>query len=151
MREVTMMERRGHKPEKQCDPRIYTLKVTLMKSPLVNEFTQKKPGVSKTLRISGDHTLHDLHREILHAFNRQSEPPYEFHFDASFLSKGKEFDTLFYNLPTESRSVFGEHLAAGDVTITRIDSLPLAVGDRFHYWFDFDSEWLHRIEVLSIV
>jgi hypothetical protein len=150
MREATIHEKHTLTPGRLSPSGIFTLKITLIEGPVTYEFARRNPEVSRTIRIYGDRTLHDLHREIFRAFDRQSERPFEFQFDNPSPTPGNEFHTLFYTLPTQCRNVFGEHIDAGDATNTRIDSLPLAVGDRFHYWFDFFCEWLHRIEVLAV-
>jgi hypothetical protein len=124
----------------------YILKITLIEGPITHDFALKNPEVSRTLRIHGDRTLEDLHREIFQAFDRTSERPYEFQFEHDSCRR-KE---ACYILPAECRDIYGEPIKAGDVHTARIDSLCLSKGDRFNYYFDFLHNWLHRIEVRSI-
>jgi hypothetical protein len=45
---------------------------------------------------------------------------------------------------------FGEREGSADAERTTLDSLGLATGDVFGYWFDFGDDWWHQIQVLAI-
>lgn len=126
--------------------RMYTLKVTLIEGPVTRDFAGNNPEVSRTIRIGGTLTLADFHREILRAFDRTDDQPYEFQFDHPSPNTGKQC----FSLPNECRDIYGAPIDTGDATKTTIDSIGIAAGDHFGYWFDFICGWLHRITVLSV-
>jgi len=125
---------------------IYTFKVVLIGGQVTEKFIKENPEISRTIRILGNQYLEDLHDAIFHAFDRFDGHMYEFQFGENFNSP----ENKSYVLPYEISSMFASDNIAGKVTTTRIDSLGLAVGDSFYYWFDFGDDWIHRIDVISI-
>src|SRR4051812_12915290 len=58
--------------------RLYGLRVVLLNGPMSQEFRARNPVISRSLRLWGDQTLHDLHQAIQRSFDRTQEQLYEF-------------------------------------------------------------------------
>lgn len=135
----------------QGPARVYTLEVGFLSGPLLDEFVEKNPIVTRTLEIRGDQTLDDLNWCIFDAFDREEEHMFEFQFG----KKPHDRNNRCYVMP---ESLDGGILAglgfgprpAGLVNETRMDDLALAVGTIFFYWFDFGDDWWHAIRVKAI-
>lgn len=125
-------------------PQFYTLEVFLVGGPVPDEFTGKE--ISRTIQISGDQTLEQLHEMIFQAYDRWDEHLYEFQFGRG----PHDPDGSRYVLPMVMAD--GEEGAnvAGDLTETTIESLKLKVDQPFGYWFDYGDDWYHQIVVLEI-
>jgi hypothetical protein len=131
----------------QTGVRLYTLEVFLLSGPITEQFARKNPVVSRTIQIRGDQTLEDLHHAIFDAFGRRDEHLYEFQFGKGPMDP----KAPRYVLPSDYESERGEkNPAAGRVDQATIQSLGLAVGDRFGYRFDFGDDWWHQINVEAI-
>ncbi|WP_165250474.1 plasmid pRiA4b ORF-3 family protein [Paludisphaera soli] len=131
-------------PSQRRGVRIYTLKVTLIRGPISDEFDRANPVVSRTLAMRGDQTLADLHWAVFDAFDRDDEHMYEFQFgerpmDPRARCYGMAEDT---SLELDHRSRLADH--------ARLDDVGLIVGLTFFYWFDFGDDWWHRIQVVAI-
>jgi pRiA4b ORF-3-like protein len=127
--------------------RLYTLKVTLLSGPVMEAFAEKNPVVSRTLQMTGNQTLADLHDAIYDAFDRDDEHLYEFQFG----KKPMDRNAPRYGMkPEEGFGGFDEDDEAGDAEETTLDSLGLKARNRFFYWFDFGDDWWHRIDVLRV-
>ena len=107
---------------------IYTFKVSL----------KDAPRIWRKIDIRGNQTLHQLHEAIFQAFERFDEHIYAF-----FLSNKPWDISTEYGLPDPESE-------AKNAKRTKIDSLGLQVKNRFLYLFDFEVEWWHSIELLSI-
>lgn len=127
--------------------RLYTLDITLVSGPMSESFLEDNPVISRTIQIRGDQTLEDLHDVIFTAFDREDDNPYDFRFGRG----PRDPQERCYVLPSEltARQLERRNIA-GDVTRTRIDSLNLASGQSFSYWFDFEDEWIHQVVVSSV-
>jgi hypothetical protein len=123
--------------------KLYTLQVVLIGGPMSEEFAGKT--ISRTIQIRGDQTLDVLHRAIFEAFDREEHHLYEFQLGRGPMDpKGPRYTP---------RSVAGtdEHDAVtGHAEDTKIDELKLKVGRAFGYWFDYDDDWIHQINVIAI-
>ena len=127
--------------------RIYTLEVAILGGPMTESFARKNPVISRTIEARGDHTLADLHRAIFNAFDREDEHLYEFQFGGS---RPMDPKARRYGLTMVMDDPFGERARLGNVARTTLDSLGLATGDVFAYWFDFGDDWWHQIAVQAI-
>lgn len=94
--------------------------------------------ITRRIRISGAHTLQDLHHCLHMAFDRMEEEPYEFMF-------GPPYDP-------KARRVVGaiDPDIESEAALVRLSSLKLKPSDTFGYLFDFTEEWIHRVTVVTI-
>jgi Plasmid pRiA4b ORF-3-like protein len=134
-------------PAGQEQGQIYTLEVFLIGGPISEKFVKKNPVLSRTIKIRGDQSLKELHHAIFDAFDRWEEHMYEFQFGKGPMDP----QGTRYVLPQAfERGRHDDNSPAGRVDQTRIDSLDLAVGGSFGYWFDFGDDWWHQINVAAI-
>ena len=129
------------------EKRVFTLQVAILGGPMSESFARKNPVISRTIEARGDHTLADLHRAIFDAFGREDEHLYEFQFGGK---RPMDPEARRYGPPMAMVDPFGEMEGSADAGRTTLDSLGLATGDVFGYWFDFGDDWWHQIEVLAI-
>ena len=94
------------------------------------------PGVSRTIAMSYDYTLEDLHLAIQDAFDFDNDHLYAFYMD------GKRFSRHAYKDPRCDEAPFADEAAAGQ--------LDLYVGQRFLYFFDFGHSWEFGVELREI-
>ena len=125
----------------------FTLEVSILSGPMTERFARKNPVISRTIGIRGDHTLAALHRAIFNAFDREDEHLYEFQIGGR---RPMDPKARRYGLPMVMDDPFGERESLGNVAHTTLDSLGLATGEVFGYWFDFGDDWWHQIAVLTI-
>jgi len=138
---------KASQPTDQGQVRLYTLEVFIISGPITEKFAKKNPVISRTIQIRGDQTLQDLHHAIFDAFGRSDEHMYEFQFGKGPMDP----KAPRYVLPTAYGSESGEkNPPAGRVDQATIESLGLAVGRSFGYWFDFGDDWWHQINVEAI-
>lgn len=129
--------------------RLYTLEVAIMSGPITERFAKENPIVARTIEIRGDQTLARLHAAIFDAFDRFDEHLYEFQIGGK---RPMDPKARRYGLP-EPPSPFGDYdrrEPMRNAARTKIDSLDLAVGGRFGYWFDFGDDWWHQVSVKAI-
>jgi len=126
---------------------IFTLQVSIRSGPMTESFARKNPVISRTIEVRSDHTLADLHDAIFDAFDRDDEHLYEFQFGGR---RPMDPEARRYGPPMAMVDPFGEEEGGADAERTALDSLGLAAGDVFGYWFDFGDDWWHQIEVLAI-
>lgn len=113
----------------------YDLLVELVAGPLdVDE------PVSRTLRLSGEATLHDLHELLRQAFDREDDEPYEFMFGAPYEPEARRFAG---GLTTDDQELW-------ETQLLPLDALELDEDQKFGYLFDFGEEWVHRVTVLVV-
>ncbi len=92
--------------------------------------------VWRTLLLSGEHTLDDLHDSIQDAFDFDKDHLYGFFMDG---------------IPWSRNSIWGPGNDEGPYADkVQICELGLQPGQRFVYLFDFGDEWLFGIELLKI-
>jgi hypothetical protein len=130
------------------EKRVYTLQVAILSGPMTESFARKNPVISRTIEVRGDHTLAHLHRAIFDAFDRDDEHLYEFQIGGR---RPMDPKARRYGPPMAMVDPFGEEEGSADAERTTLDSLGLAIGDVFGYWFDFGDDWWHQIAVLTIV
>jgi hypothetical protein len=134
-------------PIRREEVRLYTLEVFLLSGPISAKFARKNPVVSRTIQIRGDQTLEDLHLVIFDAFGRWEEHMYEFQFGKGPMDPKARRYVLPHSFEAD---MVESNPPAGRVDRTRIDSLGLAVGRSFGYWFDFGDDWWHQLNVEAI-
>ena len=115
--------------------RCYTLEVSIIGGRMKEAFVKRNPVCSRTIEILGRQTLGDLHEAIFDAFDRWDEHMYEFQFGEG---------------PNNRNGVRGGLEMSGTIEQTTLDSLGLAVGQSFGYWFDFGDDWWHEVNVVAI-
>jgi hypothetical protein len=129
------------------DPRLFTLDVSIIRGPMMTDFLEKNPVISRTIEIRGGQTLDELHFAIFDAFGRDEEHLYEFRVGGK---RPMDREATRYTVPMAMETPFDDGPSARDVTRTPLGSLGLKTGDFFAYWFDFGDDWWHRIDVVSI-
>ena len=111
-----------------------------------------KRSIWRIVVLRGDHTLHNLHKIIFKAFDREEEHLYSFYFPKEPSGrdwkklKVKEYSSPFYLEEPNPLSDEEPFNAAK----TSLDALHLKVGQTFEYLFDFGDNWLHEIKVVQI-
>jgi hypothetical protein len=141
---------RTKKPPAAAQPRgkrVFTLQVAILAGPMTDRFVRKNPVISRTFEARGDHSLADFHYAIFNAFDREDEHLYEFQLGGK---RPMDPKARRYGLPVAMVDPFGDRDGSADAERTTLDSLGLATGDVFGYWFDFGDDWWHQIEVLAI-
>lgn len=127
--------------------KLFTLEVAILGGPMTKSFARKNRKISRTIEVRGDHTLADLHGAIFAAFDREDAHLYEFQFGGR---RPMDPEARRYGPPMAMVDPFGEGEGSADAERTTLDSLGLATGDVFGYWFDFGDDWWHQIQVLAI-
>jgi hypothetical protein len=127
--------------------KFFTLEVAILSGPMTKTFARKNRKISRTFEARGDHTLADLHNAIFDAFERYDEHLYEFQFGGR---RPMDPEARRYGPPMAMVDPFGEAEGSADTERTTLDSLGLAAGDVFGYWFDFGDDWWHQIQVRAI-
>ncbi len=113
---------------------------------MTDRFRKRNRVVSRKIEIRGDQTLRDLHCAIFDAFDREDEHMYEFQVGGKGPMDPKA--RRYVLRPADEAALGGA--AAGDVRRTAIDSLGLALGKPFGYWFDYGDDWWHQVDVVAI-
>ena len=141
-KKTTPAKLRGQSPSQS---RLYTLEVILTGGPISEKFATKNPVISRTIQMRGDQTLEELHYAIFDAFGRDDEHMYEFQLGKRPMDpKAPRYVMpVAYDMGDDSPS-------AGSVDQTTLDSLNIAKGRTFCYWFDFGDDWWHQIKVEAI-
>lgn len=102
--------------------------------------------VLRRFRLAGTATLQDLHHALACAFERDdSDAPFEFMFGAPYDPAMRSYSGVSRPDP-EPR----EGAVIWETQSTRLDALGLEEGESFGYLYDFASEWVHRITVVSV-
>ena len=125
---------------------LFTLQVTIRGGPMTESFAKKNPLISRTFEARGEHTLADLHHAIFNAFGRDDDHMYEFQFGGK---RPMDPKARRYGPPMAMVDPFGDGDGSADAERTTLDSLGLATGARFLYWFDFGDDWWHQVDVLA--
>ncbi len=117
-----------------------------LEAELVGAPVELEDRVLRRLRIAGSATLQDLHHALACAFERdETDAPFEFMFGAPYDPGMRSFSGVSRPDP-EPR----EGAVIWETQNTRLDALGLREGDTFGYLYDFASEWVHRITVVSL-
>ena len=127
--------------------RVFRLQVAILAGPMRDSFVRKNPVILRTFEARGNHTLADFHYAIFNAFDREDEHMYEFQLGGK---RPMDPKARRYGLPVAMVDPCGDRDGSADAERTTLDSLGLATGDVFGYWFDFGDDWWHQIEVLAI-
>ncbi|MEO0405788.1 MAG: plasmid pRiA4b ORF-3 family protein [Cyanobacteria bacterium P01_A01_bin.135] len=121
---------------------LYVLDASIIDGPLTEAFLEENPQITRTVEIKGSQNLKALHQILFKAFDREEEHLHEFQVGG----RGpRDPNARRYGI---SASFDGD--LDGDVETTTLNSLNLAVGEVFGYWFDFGDDWWHMIEVKEI-
>ncbi len=96
------------------------------------------PGVWRKIDIRGSQTLHNLHKAIVSAFQRDDDHLYAFYMSNKIWDASSE-----YGIPVAGS-------ACRDAKKARIDSLGLIPRSKFLYLFDFGDQWEHPVTLLKI-
>jgi hypothetical protein len=116
---------------------LYVVSVFLLSGPISEKFASKQ--ISRVIEIRGDQTLERLHEAIFQAYDRSAQRSYQFQFGKrSFDPNGPNYGV---SKPNESDQ---GHRDARTVTL---DELVLEPGRVFGYWFDFDDNWYHHVQL----
>lgn len=105
----------------------------------------------RTIAIREGQTLHDLHRIIFEAFDREDEHLYSFFFPhtriRNFEMRKIYRNSVEYTHPyaLEDQGMFES--TAQDASPITIGNLALRKGQEFYYLFDFGDSWWHQIAV----
>jgi hypothetical protein len=133
--------RRSRATASALPARVYELEVELVGAPL-----ELEERVLRRFRITGTATLQDLHHALACAFDRdETDAPFEFMFGAPYDPAMRSFSGVSRPEP-EPR----EGTVVWETQSTRLDALELREGDAFGYLYDFASEWVHRITVVTL-
>ncbi len=93
-------------------------------------------AISRTIALSSEHTLDDLHLAIQHCFRFDNDHLYAFYMD------GKPYSRDAYNDPGG-----GEGPLADEATLGLLDLYP---HQRILYLFDFGDSWKFDVELLEV-
>ena len=140
-------KRMPEKPLVKAKKHVYTLEIALLTGPITKKFARKNRTITRTIEARGGHTLADLHGAIFDAFDRYEEHLYEFQIGGK---RPMDPKARRYGPAMGMVDPFGETDGSADAEKTTLDSLGLATGDVFGYWFDFGDDWWHQIGVLAI-
>ncbi|MEW6440832.1 MAG: hypothetical protein AB1640_07825 [bacterium] len=126
-------------------PRIYTLRVYLIRGPYGEEAVGKE--IYRTLQVRGDQSLEDLHYAIFCSFGRDQDESYEYCFGKDPYDRSGPRYVCWESKPPPGTSMRQKIRAA---RLCSIDSLTLQENQFFSYWFGVEEEWMHLVHVLSI-
>ncbi len=93
-------------------------------------------SVWRKIKLSANHTLHDLHQAIQGAYGFADDHLYAFFMD------GKPYSQQRINSPGSERGPYADRALIGQ--------LGLSLGGQFLYLFDFGDEWRFRISLEEI-
>jgi Plasmid pRiA4b ORF-3-like protein/LexA DNA binding domain len=116
---------------------LYVVSVFLISGPISEKFANKR--ILRVIEIRGDQTLEQLHQSIFEAYDRQDQQPYEFQLGKRTFDP----DGPNYRGPTSQSRGKG----VGDASKTKLDDLNLKPERVFGYWFDFDNNWYHHVQI----
>jgi hypothetical protein len=112
-------------PRKKHTTGTFTMKVSLQK------------GLERTIVLSSEHTLEDLHEAIQDAFEFDRDHLY------AFFTDGIPWSSNQILAPQDSEGPFVDQVLIGE--------LGLVPGQLMKYIFNFGSEWHFKIEILEII
>lgn len=94
-------------------------------------------SIWRTIALSSEHTLDDLHYHVQQAYSFDNDHLYAFYMD------GKRYSRKAYGDPrADGCAPYADDAALGE--------LDLFVGQRILYLFDFGDEWLFDVDLLEI-
>lgn len=112
-------------PRKRHTTGTFTVKVSLRK------------GLERTIVLSSEHTLEDLHKAIQDAFEFDKDHLY------AFFTDGIPWSSNQILAPQDNEGPFADQVLIGE--------LGMVPGQFMKYVFDFGSEWHFKIEILEII
>lgn len=126
---------------------VYVLEVFLLSGLVTESFIEQNPIIARTIEISSEETLADLHQIIFAAFDREDEHMYEFQIGGM---GPNDPEALRYGLSMSLPSGLDSEGYVADVRKTKIGTLDLEQDEAFGYWFDFGDDWWHQIDVKEV-
>lgn len=96
-----------------------------------------KRGIWRRIQLSSRHTLHDLHKVILDAYEFDDDHLY------AFFMQGKPWQGEAYWSPYNDEGPYADKV--------KIGSLNLAIKQKFLYLYDFGDEWTFSVQVEKIL
>ena len=96
-----------------------------------------KRGVWRRFQLSSRHTLHDLHKVILKAYEFDDDHLY------AFFMEGTPWKGAAYWSPHNDEGPFTNKIKLG--------SLDLVTKQKFLYLFDFGDEWRFLVQIEKII
>ena len=111
-----------------------------------------RKGIWRTISLSGDRTLHDLHEAIFVAFDRYDPHLYLFYFPRAPRRRGNDPVRIREFTAPEMGKDEGPYDDASRLNAAkvRLDDLRLRAGQTFEYLFDFGDSWWHEVTVEDI-
>jgi tetratricopeptide (TPR) repeat protein len=109
---------------------IYRFKVSL----------RDRPDIWRIIDIKGNQMLSSLHKAIFNAFDRFEEHQYSFFLSNKPYDRGSEYTSP--DVDTDGMGKLASRI--------RIDSIELYGSRKFLYLFDYDPEWWHDVELVSV-
>ena len=126
---------------------VYVLEIFLLDGLVTEAFIEKNPIIARTIEISSEETLADLHQIIFEAFDREDEHMYEFQIGGM---GPNDPEALRYGLSMKLANGLDSEEYVADVRQTKIGTLDLEQDEAFGYWFDFGDDWWHQIDVTEV-
>jgi hypothetical protein len=126
--------------EKAPPANLYVLSVFMTAGPTSEKFANKV--IMRGIEIRGDQTLEQLHQAIFQAYDRWDQHPYQFQFGK------RPFDPAGANYGVAEGQPGKKK--PRDARTAKLDDLGLEQDRVFGYWFDFDANWFHQIQVMRI-
>ena len=146
---VRAQRRRHGRPSPQDTYRAATLSpVYALTAELVGGPTGIDQRVSRSIRISGDHTLEDLHELFAAAFDRDPGDEYEFLFGAPYESGALRYLGGPTDLLEPAWSLEAD--SSTRPANVPLEQLELNESQTFGYLCEGDADWMHRITVGAI-
>jgi shikimate kinase len=136
---VVFPESKEHEPFFKPFQHIVPLQKTVPRTYTKGTFTVKvslRKGLERTIVLSSEHTLQELHEAIQDAFAFDSDHLY------AFFTDGIPWSCHRILAPEDETGPFADQISIGD--------LGLVPGQWMLYIFDFGSEWQFKIEILDI-
>jgi hypothetical protein len=109
------------------------------------------PKLYRTIEVSENCTLDDIHDAIFNVFDRYDHHLYSFFITRKDTTNIRSiYDAPEITHPQNVEDIMGFGKRKKSTAKTRIGDLGLIEKDVFHYLFDFGDDWWHRIRVQNI-
>ena len=109
------------------------------------------PMLYRTIEVSENCTLDDIHDAIFNVFDRYDHHLYSFFITRKDTTNIRSiYDAPEITHPQNVEDIMGFGKRKKSTAKTRIGDVGLNENDVFHYLFDFGDDWWHRIRVQNI-